>query len=235
MNRDSTEAERERQSWQRLTIRHHAPARRSATQAAPRNREEEGDDIPTRREKHCKAATASTEERHKAITKLCGEEAARVMATRPTRLPDLVLSSQHEATPRFHVDWTQCPEDWEKELRLRDSRNRLIRENFDAGKSVFYTSSGNSMWPLIQSGGAILLHPIRAVTAKDGVHAMQKDESTVQVGGVVFCQFQRSNCYYAHLVLQIEEDWVRREKSIGSERSAATRTGIAFGSTSTAT
>ena len=123
------------------------------------------DDSPTRGDNHFKAATASSSRGSLAL--LYGEEAARVMATRPTRLPDLVLRDPHEAKPMFHEDWT-LHEDWEKELRLREARNRLIRENFDNGKTVFYKSSGSSMWPLCQNGDAVLMHPIRAVTVKDG-------------------------------------------------------------------
>ena len=63
------------------------------------------------------------------IALLKGEEAALVMLTKPTRLPDLILQSPHEAAPSFHEDWTRVegsnhdPELWEKELRLRDARN----------------------------------------------------------------------------------------------------------------
>ena len=85
------------------------------------------------------------------VALLYGEEAARVMESKPTRLPDLVLQSPHEANHLFHEDWTRVPgssrdpELWEKELRLRDSRNRLIRDYLVDGRSVFYKSSGNSM------------------------------------------------------------------------------------------
>ena len=64
------------------------------------------------------------------IALLEGEEAAEAMLSRPTRLPNLILQSPHEAAPSFHEDWTRVegsaidPEKWKKELRLRDSRNR---------------------------------------------------------------------------------------------------------------
>ena len=165
MNRDTTEAERERQAHTQ-NLRNHATHRRSSTQTVRlRRRAEEADDSPTRGDNHFKAATASSSRGSLAL--LYGEEAARVMATRPTRLPDLVLRDPHEAKPMFHEDWT-LHEDWEKELRLREARNRLIRENFDNGKTVFYKSAGSSMWPLCQNGDAVLMHPIRAVTVKDG-------------------------------------------------------------------
>ena len=66
------------------------------------------------------------------IALLKEDEAALVMLTKPTRLPDLILQSPHEAVPTFHEDWTVVegsdidPEKWEKELRLRDSRNRRV-------------------------------------------------------------------------------------------------------------
>ena len=36
------------------------------------------------------------------------------------------------------------------------------------GRSVFYKSTGSSMWPLVQSEDACTFHPIQAVTAKGG-------------------------------------------------------------------
>ena len=61
------------------------------------------------------------------------------------------------------------PEKWELELRLRDARNRMLREYLSSGRSVFYKSSGSSMWPMVQSDDACTFHPIQAVT----VHPIQ--------------------------------------------------------------
>ena len=99
----------------------------------------------------------------------------------------------------------------ELELRLRDSRNRLIREYLIEGRSVFYRCSGNSMWPLIQSDDACTFHPIQAVTAKDCIHAVQKEASEICKGDIVFCQVQPSQQYFAHIVLDVEESWYHNE------------------------
>ena len=113
----------------------------------------------------------------------------------------------HEAAPSFHEDWTRVdgsgldPEKWEQELRLRDTRNRLIREYLTDGRSVWYKSTGSSMWPLVQSNDACTFHPIQAVTAMDGSHGVRKEASEIGVGDIVFCQVQRSQQYYAHIVL----------------------------------
>ena len=145
------------------------------------------------------------------------DEAAIVMLTKPTRLPDLVLQSPHEAKPSFHEDWTRVPgsahdrELWEKELRLRDSRNKLIHETLRDGSCVWYTSTGSSMWPLVQAEDAILLHPIQAVTAEDGMDCRPKEASQIYVGDIVFCNVQRTQQYYAHIVLEIEYDVHARE------------------------
>jgi len=151
------------------------------------------------------------------IALLEGEEAATAMLTKPTRLPDLILQSPGESAPSFHEDWTRVegsdidPDKWEQELRLRDSRNRLIHKYLGDGRSVFYKSSGNSMWPLVQSDDACTFHPIQAVTAMDGQHAVNKQASEIGVGDIVFCQVQRSQCYYAHIVLSIEHDYHAKE------------------------
>ena len=121
--------------------------------------------------------------------------------------PDMMLRGPHEAVPLFHTDWTQAegphddPDRWARELSLRDSRNMWLREFLELGRKVFYTSSGNSLWPLVQSGDGCVFHPIQAVPAEMGVHGFQKEESPLGVGDIVFCQVQPSCCYYAHIVL----------------------------------
>ena len=132
-------------------------------------------------------------------------------------LPDLVVEGPHETQPSFHDDWTLVegsrsdPEKWELELRLRDARNRMIREHLSAGRTVFYKSSGNSMWPLVQANDACLFHPIQAVTAEQGVHSIEKAASEIHVGDVVFCQVQISQQYYAHIVLEKYYDRLARQ------------------------
>ena len=77
------------------------------------------------------------------LARLEEEEAAVVMQTKPSRLPDLVLQSPHEAAPAFHEDWTLVPgsaddaQKWEQEPRLRDQRNRMIKDYLVDGRSVF--------------------------------------------------------------------------------------------------
>ena len=94
----------------------------------------------------------------------------------------------HEAAPSFHHDWTivagskSDPLKLELELRRRNTTNKLIREFLVEGRSVLYRSSGNSMWPLVQSDDACLFDPIQAVTAKDGIHSFQKKASEICVG-----------------------------------------------------
>ena len=140
------------------------------------------------------------------------------MESRPTRLPpNLVLQDPHEAAPPFHDDWTlvhgssRDHEKWGLEMRLRDERNCMMRDFLEGGRTVWYKSSGNSMWPLVQSGDAIALHPIQAVTTDKGKHSIQKEASEIGVGDIVFCNVQPIHQYYCHLVLQVENDYYARE------------------------
>ena len=148
---------------------------------------------------------------------LTPEEADEVMKSRPTRLPHVLLTSPHEAAPPFHADWTivpdswSDPEAWEKELRLRHARNKMIRDYLSEGYPVFYCSSGDSMWPMVQSGDGCLFHPIQAVTAADGVHTVLKEESEIGKGDIVFCIVQPTQQYYAHIVLDKEWAWYDKE------------------------
>ena len=153
----------------------------------------------------------------KRVALLQGEEAAEAMRTKPTRLPNLILQDSHEAAPPFHEDWTVVEgsrhdaEKYAQELRLRDQRNRLIREFLQDGRSAFYKSSGDSMWPLVQSNDGITLHPIQAVTDMDDRHAVHKEASEIGVGDIVFCQVQTSQQYYAHIVLSTQDDLHAKE------------------------
>jgi hypothetical protein len=138
---------------------------------------------------------------------LFGEEAAKAMRLRPTRCPfDVVLETPYDADPQYHQDWTIVkgsnynPKAWAREKQLRDQRDILIRESLTEGKSVFYKSSGNSMWPLVQSGDACRFHPIQAVTANDA--PIQKKASKIDVGDIVFCKVEEQ--FFAHIVQKAE-------------------------------
>ena len=128
------------------------------------------------------------------------------------RLPPLVLGSPDEAPAKYHEDWTLVPgaahdaEAFMKELRLRAERNRLLKDHLLAGMSVWFKSSGDSMWPLVRSGDAILLHPIKAVTADAGQEGLVKEASEIGVGDIVFCELQRSQMFLTHIVLQVQGD-----------------------------
>ena len=143
---------------------------------------------------------------------MTAEQAAEVDKTKPTRRPPFLFESPHEAAPSFHEDWTIVPgsrfdpEAWEKELRLRDVRNKMIREQLAEGRAVCYQSTGKSMWPLVQSEDACTFHPIQAVTAGDGMHGIQKEASELSVGDIVFCRVQESQQYYAHIIL-VKDEW----------------------------
>ena len=105
-------------------------------------------------------ATATREARSGPIAFLDGADADEAMQSKPTRPVPVMLEGPHEAAPPFHEDWTivpgskSDPEKLELELRLRDTRNRMIRESLEEGRAVFYRSSGNSMWPMAQSDDA---------------------------------------------------------------------------------
>ena len=123
--------------------------------------------------------------------------------------PDVVLEDPYEADPQFHKDRTQVRGSrwdygkWEQEQNLRERRHLLIRESLEEGRSVFYKSTGDSMWPLVQSGDACTFYPIQAVTAKKGrCVTINKEESEIEVGDIVFCRVNPRWLFYAHIVLE---------------------------------
>ena len=85
------------------------------------------------------------------------------------------------------MDWTLCPEDWTKELRLRAERNEMIKEQLQLGKPVIYRSSGRSLYPRVWSNDMCFYDP---VTSADEVH---EDD-------IVFCQVQPGDRFFAHVV-----------------------------------
>ena len=85
------------------------------------------------------------------------------------------------------VDWTLCPDDRPMELRLREVRNKLIKEKLLAGERVCYRSSGWSLWPRMSCGDMATYLPVRSA-----------DE--VNIDDIVFCEVQPRNRFYAHLV-----------------------------------
>ncbi len=106
---------------------------------------------------------------------------------KPTRVPPLIFDWSHEITPELDVDWTRCPEDWPKELRLREQRNEMIKEQLQLGKPVIYRSSGWSLYPRVWANDQCTYEP---VTSADEV---REDD-------IVFCQVQPGDRFYGHLV-----------------------------------
>ena len=80
---------------------------------------------------------------------LCSRLETDDIPPKPDRLPPFVLNWSYEITPELDVDWTLCPEDWAKELRLRAVRNGMIKEQLQLGKPVIYRSSGWSLYPRV--------------------------------------------------------------------------------------
>jgi len=130
-----------------------------------------------------------------------------------------MLRGPHEAAPPYHEDWTLIPgsesdpEKKELEIKLRHRRNMMIREDLEKREPVFYRSSGNSMWPLVQSDDGCTFHPIDEATEEWGIHAVQKEASEIGVGDIVFCQVQPSLQYYAHIVLDVQTSiWPKNDE-----------------------
>ena len=117
------------------------------------------------------------------LAKMPPDAAAAIMATKPGRCPPLVLESPHEAMQLLHEDWTRVRGSW---------NDPEARERLQLGRPVWYPSSGNSMWPLVQSGDYCTFHPVQAVTAEGEGYAFTKDASIIKKGDVVFCVVQDS-------------------------------------------
>ena len=88
------------------------------------------------------------------------------------------------------VDWTLCPGDWPMELRLREVRNKLLKEQLLLGETVCYRSGGWSLWPRV-SCDMNIYRPVRSA-------------DDVAVDDIVFCEVQPGSRFYAH---NVKEKW----------------------------
>jgi len=75
-------------------------------------------------------------------------------------MPPFVLNDAHEAVGDLDVDWTVCKGDWGLERRLREERNKLLKEQLQAGHNVCYRSSGWSLFPLVSSNDMTTYEPV---------------------------------------------------------------------------
>ena len=118
----------------------------------------------------------------------------------PQRDPPFFIQEAHEVNPGndLDYDWTLRPEDKEKEMRLREIRNRMIKELLLDGKNIAYRQSGWSLWPRIHSNDLTYYYAVSA-------------DSEVEEGDIVFCQVDPGERYYAHLVKTKEWHYMRGE------------------------
>ena len=117
-------------------------------------------------------------------------------APMPNREVPRVIFECHEIHPYFDVDWTIPTDkhDVDKEKRLRQDRNEMIKEGLLEGKLVQYKSSGWSLYPIVWSGDTCVFEPMR-----DGMCKTLKMN-----WDIVFCQVQPSERYFAHKVIRFE-------------------------------
>ena len=103
------------------------------------------------------------------------------------RPPPFLLKDEHEVTPALDVDWTLCPEDWAKEIRLRHLRNCMIKEALLEGHSIKYRSSGSSLWPKVKCGDECTYAPVT-------------EAHEIEEWDIVFCEVQPGDRFYAHMI-----------------------------------
>ena len=61
------------------------------------------------------------------------------------------------------MDWTLCPDDWAKELRLRGVRNEMIKKQLQLARPVIYRSSGSSLYPRVWSNDLCTYEPVTSI------------------------------------------------------------------------
>ena len=128
--------------------------------------------------------------------------AQRLGHTRLMERPCHILYQAHEIHPADEVDWT-LGGDREDELKKRKIRNALAEEILRSKRSVKFRSTGNSLYPLVQTDDVTMWEPIF-------------DHAKLQVGDVVFCRVQKSNAYYGHMIHEIGYYGRRKYWAIGN-------------------
>ena len=81
----------------------------------------------------------------------------------PDRLPPFVLDADHDGhdvNPKLNFDWTLWPEDQEKEQRLRNVRNEMVKEKLLLAISACFRSSRGSLRPYVHSNDRCTYVPV---------------------------------------------------------------------------
>jgi hypothetical protein len=110
----------------------------------------------------------------------------------PNRVPPfvaVVLDGEHSVPPLLDFDWTLHAEKT-IELRRREERNVVVKEALQAGNTVAFRSSGNSLHPWVHSGDSCTYVPVNG-------------PMDIRLHDVVFCEVQPGNRFYAHVVKKI--------------------------------
>ena len=103
-----------------------------------------------------------------------------------------MVYGDHEVRPEDDFDQT-LGHDWLTELDRREERNVELKRMLLEGYTVAYRSSGNSLLPLVASGDRCNYTPVTS-------------ETQVLVNDVVFCEVQKGDRFYAHIVARKEWD-----------------------------
>ena len=191
-----------------ITTRPRSAHRRSASAGrAPRSRLEP-DNIPPRPDRAPPSVQTSRARAASARRASRSRLEPDNIPPMPERVPPHVLNYRHEITQELDVDWTLCPEDPAKELRLRAVRNEMLKEQLQRGNPVIYRSSGWSLYPRVRSNDRCSYEPVTSA------HEVHQDD-------IVFCQVQPGDRFYGHLVSRkwFEEDewWFNISNAHGRE------------------
>ena len=145
-------------------------------------------------------AASSISSRNRSRAAKAASAAAIPAEPMPQRDVPFFIQEAHEVNPGndLDYDWTLRPHDHDKEMRLRDIRNAMIKELLLEGKSIAYRQSGWSLYPRIHSNDLTYYYAVSA-------------DSEVEEGDIVFCQVDPGDRYYAHLVKTKEWHYMRGE------------------------
>ena len=104
------------------------------------------------------------------------------------------MERRDELGPEWDIDLTtQGNPDWDVEQLRRRVRDVMIKAQLVSGRNVYYRSSGSSLWPLVESGDGCTYSPVTS-------------QNQVKVKDIVFCEVQPGNRFYAHMVLEAQEE-----------------------------
>ena len=105
------------------------------------------------------------------------------------------MGTRHDQCDEVDIDYRMQDNPYAATIHLREGweRDVQIKAELQAGRNVYFRSSGCSLYPYVLPGDRCTFTPVT-------------DQTKVRVTDIVFCEVQPLGRFYAHMVVQKQEE-----------------------------